>query len=271
MIRIQGLGAVYGEVRYDERPPGHAAVDILQHSQRSAPIAHHRCVPFLSLVTNLAVEEEALAAGFSKECRYEIRRAATKDELQSEFIFDPEARLDEFCRSYQTFATQQSLDPPNRRWLSSACDARQLVLSVASQDRAALVWHVYLIVGKTARLHHSISHFRDKSASHRALVGRANRWLHWRDMLQFKEMGFERYDWGGLFEDESVAGRAGINNFKRGFGGRLERTYHCEVPVTMRGRMWLPVRDAWRDLSRLRNGWTGAWRQFATKGNAQRG
>ena|SRR2546422_11776441 len=37
-----------------------------------------------------------------------------------------------------------------------------------------------------------------------------------------------------------------INTFKRGFGGRQERTYDCTVPVTARGRIYLAVRDAWR-------------------------
>ncbi len=65
-------------------------------------------------------------------------------------------------------------------------------------------------------------------------------------MLRFKGMGMERYDWGGLFEDESVPERAGINNFKRSFGGRRERTYDCTLPVTFKGRIYLPLRDAWR-------------------------
>ena len=66
-------------------------------------------------------------------------------------------------------------------------------------------------------------------------------------MLGFKEMGMVRYDWGGLFEDESTPERAGINGFKRSFGGRIERTYNCLVPVTLRGRLYLPLRDAWRN------------------------
>jgi lipid II:glycine glycyltransferase (peptidoglycan interpeptide bridge formation enzyme) len=65
-------------------------------------------------------------------------------------------------------------------------------------------------------------------------------------MLRFKEMGIQRYDWGGLFEDESVPEHAGVNSFKKEFGGQPERTYDCTVPVTVRGRIYLAVRDAWR-------------------------
>jgi len=59
-------------------------------------------------------------------------------------------------------------------------------------------------------------------------------------MLQFKEMGIKRYDWGGLFEDESIPENAGINKFKKDFGGQQVRTYDCTVPVTLKGRICFP-------------------------------
>jgi len=71
-------------------------------------------------------------------------------------------------------------------------------------------------------------------------------------MLRFKETGIQRYDWGGLFEDESTPERAGINNFKRDFGGQQERIYDCTVPVTIKGRIYLAVRDAWRRRTSVR-------------------
>ncbi len=225
MIRINGRGAVYGELWYDEELPGNPGVDIVLHRQRTAPIADVQVTPFLSLVIDLSVKEDAIADGFGETCRYEIRRAETKDGLSLEFTADPETRLDEFRAFFDAFARQKSLAPADPRWLIAACKARQLAL---------------------ASLQHSGSYFRNKENDYRALVGRANRWLHWRTMLRFKEMGMERYDWGGLFEDESAPERAGINNFKRSFGGRQERTYDCTLPVTFKGRIYLPLQAAWR-------------------------
>src|SRR6266704_649332 len=211
MICINGRGAVYGELWYDEELPGNPGVDIVLHRQSATPIANVQAVPFLSM-----------------------------------FIVDPESRLDEFRAFFDAFATQKSLAPADPRWLVAACKARQLALASASRNGETLVWHAYVMSGTTARLQHSGSYFRNKENDCRALVGRANRWLHWRTMLRFKGMGMERYDWGGLFEDESVPERAGINNFKRSFGGRRERTYDCTLPVTFKGRIYLPLRDAWR-------------------------
>jgi hypothetical protein len=109
-----------------------------------------------------------------------------------------------------------------------------------------LVWHAYVMSGSTAGLLHSSSRFREGESDYRALVGRANRWLHWKDMLQFRALGMQRYDWGGLFGDESTPERAGINNFKKSFGGQLVRSFDCTLPRSLRGRVLLPIRDAWR-------------------------
>jgi hypothetical protein len=246
MICIKGRGAIYGEVWYDEEPPADCAVDIILYHQRNAPIPAARHSAFLSLVTDLSVAEEAITKQFAKDCRYEIRRAETKDGLLMELILDAEERLEEFRAFFDAFARQKSLAPCDYRWLTAACMARSLALTSASRNGAALVWHAYVMCGDAARLQYSASCFRNRESGYRALVGRANRWLHWRDMLRFREIGIKRYDWGGLFEDESVPERAGINKFKKDFGGREERTYDCTVPVTLKGRIWLPLSNAWR-------------------------
>ena len=198
------------------------------------------------MTTDLTVAEGEITDKFGKDCRYKIRRAESKDGLRLEFITEPESRLDEFGTFFNAFASQKSLPTCDRQWLVAACTARQLVLSSASRDGEALVWHAHVLSGKTAGLMYSGSCFRNRDNDHRALIGRANRWLHWQDMLQLRTIGISRYDWGGLFEDESTPERAGINNFKRDFGGQPGRSYDSTVPVTFRGRVYLPVRDAWR-------------------------
>jgi lipid II:glycine glycyltransferase (peptidoglycan interpeptide bridge formation enzyme) len=253
MILIDGRAAVYGEVWYDEEPPRDCGVDIVVYRQRQAPIANSRSTPFLSLLTDLSVREGAIMEQFGKDCRYKIRRAETKDGLRMEFLLDPAGKLDEFRTFFDAFAAQKSFYPADGQWLVAACKARQLALASASRDGEVLVWHAYLMSGKTAWLQYTSSRFRNRESDYRALVGRANRWLHWKAMLRFKEMGMRHYDWGGLFEDESAPERAGINNFKRDFGGQPSRSYECTVPVTLKGRIYLPLRDAWRYRKKTRN------------------
>ncbi|MDP2324959.1 MAG: GNAT family N-acetyltransferase, partial [Gammaproteobacteria bacterium] len=245
MIRIEGRGATYGDVWFDEQPD--CGVDIVRYHSRPTPVRDARRTPFLSMVTDLGVDAESLTAGFGKDCRYKIRRADTKDELATEWITNPAERLEEFRAFFDTFASQKGHEPCDLQWLRAACNAGQLVLTNAFRHDEALVWHAYVVAGKSTWLQYTGSCYRDRDNDYRALVGRANRWLHWKDMLRFKDQGMTRYDWGGLFQDESAPDRAGINEFKKSFGGQIVQSFDCIVPVTLRGRIVLPLRDAWRN------------------------
>ncbi|MGH8736440.1 MAG: GNAT family N-acetyltransferase [Burkholderiales bacterium] len=248
MIRLEGRAAVYGEVWFDEEPSRDSGVDIVLYRQRRSPVAHAKVTPFLTMITDLSVDEGALVGQFGKDCRYKVHRAETKDRLRMELSDDPRDTLEEFRAFYDAFANQKSVPPCDGKWLCAACKAGQLALTCASRDGETLVRHAYLLSGDTAWLQYTASCFRDRNNATRALIGRANRWLHWQDMLHFKQLGIRRYDWGGLFEDESEPGNAGINRFKKDFGGQPVRSYECVQPVTLKGRIYLPLRDAWRRL-----------------------
>src|SRR5882672_3567653 len=249
MICVGGRGAVYGEVWYDEEPPRRAPVDIVVFRQRRSPAVDRPSCPRLSLVTDLSVAAHLLTMPFGKDCRYKVKRADARDRLEMQYIAEPRPRLEEFQQFFDAFAGQRMLEPCDQPWLTAACEARQLSLSVASRDGESLVWHAYVIAGSTAGLMYSASHFREGDNEYRALVGRANRWLHWRDMLALRDLGLLRYDWGGLFDDESTPDRAGINGFKRDFGGAQQQSFDSTLATSLRGRIYLPLRDAWRRLT----------------------
>jgi hypothetical protein len=244
VIRIQGRAVVYGELWFDEAPPPDASVDILAHRYRAAPIPHAHNLPLHSLRTDLAPTPEAIAAGFDETCRRHVRRAERQDGLRHEVLAEAADGLEEFAEFYDVFARQKGLWLANRHWLGRAAQAGQLLLSCASRAGDRLVWHAHLRAGRTVQLAHSASLYRGMSHDYRSLVARANRWLHWRDMLTCKTMGLRYYDWGGMFPDESTPERAGINRFKRSFDGLPVLAYECSVPVTARGRMWLMIRGA---------------------------
>ncbi len=57
------------------------------------------------------------------------------------------------------------------------------------------------------------------------LCGFVNSYLHWHEILTYREEGFGTYDFGGISTGEN----AGIDQFKHGFGGAVvnENTYLC--------------------------------------------
>jgi len=64
-----------------------------------------------------------------------------------------------------------------------------------------------------------------------ALVGRANRWCHWKDMLYLREQGIRTYDMGGIAVGAEAAAVSGINDFKIRFGGTTVREDHWLSPL----------------------------------------
>ena len=61
MIRIKGHTAVYGEVWYEEELPRDSGVDIVLYRQRETPSADARTTTFLTMVTDLSAEADAIA------------------------------------------------------------------------------------------------------------------------------------------------------------------------------------------------------------------
>ena len=242
MITIEGRLLKYGEVWFDEEVPVEPRVDVINYRLRPAPLDGAQCSPFLSLVSDLGRDESELIGAFGSNNRYKINRAESKDDLTVELMPDPREALDEFCAFFDAFAEQKRIVRSYRRGLEAACDAGKLVLGAASRAGVRIVWHAHIVSSHTAALLHSASHFRTKDNNERALVGRANRWLHWREMRWFKQMGTERYDWGGLFADENVPEHASVNRFKREFGGVPVQWYNCRRRITLKGWAYTRLR-----------------------------
>lgn len=100
-----------------------------------------------------------------------------------------------------------------------------ILFTMARHEGNPIVMHSYLIDNEDrgrVRLLHSASHFRSLlSSQERALVGRANRFLHYKDMLYFRNKGFSTYDFGGISIDDNDEEQKKIGAFKRGFGGLI--------------------------------------------------
>ena len=242
MIRLQGRLVRYGELWFDEEPPYSAGVDILVYRYRAAPIAHARTIALRTLRSDLTVPAETIVAAFDANCRRQIRHAG-RDRLRYELFDATDESIEEFASFFDAFARGKGLGLADRHWLRRVAAENQLTFTCVSCAGRPLVRHAQLRAGDIVQVTNSASLFRGMNEEDRALVGRANRWLHWQNMLAFKDAGAHCYDWGGMFADESSPEHAGVNRFKRGFGGVPVLAYECKLPVTVRGRAWLTLRE----------------------------
>lgn len=251
MIRTRGKGVIYGELWFDEEltPP---FPDILICRQRSQPWPGTRGREFITLLLDLEQDETQLLNTFGKSNRYKINRAETKDGGVSQFMDAPASNVEPFCDFFNEFARARGLAPAHREWLHEAAANGNLVLTRAEQQQEIQVWHAYFVSGDRARLLHSASHFRAQDKDLQAAIGRLNRWLHWRDMLDFKHRGYRIYDFGGIFSQDASGTVQGVNRFKSEFGGVQSRTFDCSVGLTLKGRLYLSLRSMCERLSQAR-------------------
>ena len=104
-----------------------------------------------------------------------------------------------------------------------------------------LVYHAnYCDDGRVTGLE-SISLFRQhEDSTIRNMIGRANRYLVWSDILRYQEQGLKLFDFGGWYQGTDQA-MLKINEFKSGFGGQVLQEYQCEQILTFKGWLVLTI------------------------------
>lgn len=241
MIVYRRKGLVFGEAFYEPLAALVPKVDILRVTASDVlPDAASRARLSRTRVIDLRRAEETLFDEMDKGTRYEVRRAMERDKLDYGLDDDcPDREIGLFCDYYDRFAASKNRRPIFRKRLTLLARHGMLVLTQSrSGDGEVLVWHSYLRCAERVVLLYSASLFREKpDASVRNLIGRANRFTHWNDILAFKRMGKIAYDMGGI----DVAGRSretsNIADFKHGFGGSDVPVYSHTLPRSIAGHV----------------------------------
>ncbi|MBC5637996.1 peptidoglycan bridge formation glycyltransferase FemA/FemB family protein [Ornithinibacillus sp. BX22] len=205
--------AFYSKVVY---PFEHQNMPLRDREGRSQVVVQH-CK---TLLIDLRETEEAIFQAIHKNTRYKINRARKRDLISYYEVESPtDADLHRFCTFYNSFAKQKKIPPANIDKLQGLRDQQSIILTyITDEDDRMLCCHIHYLVKESAVLLYSASG-RFDNAEMRNIIGRANRYLHWRDMLSFKAKGIDWYNFGGLFVDPSSSETSSINRFKKEFGG----------------------------------------------------
>ena len=209
-----------------------------------ASFEHKDAVKFETLINNLSDDEDSIKSHFSKSCKYKVNRAARED-VQIE-IKDAAAITDEdieaFLAFFRTFweskGTSFEQYDSVKRDLMDYRSVNSLTLAYAKVAGEIAVYHTHIYDEKYARLLHSASLYRlqdDEEDNTRNLIGMANRYLHFQEMLYFKEKGLTAYDWGGAGKDKDVIN---ITEFKESFGGEAATFYDFEEVRGLKAKLF---------------------------------
>ncbi len=235
---------------FDEPATPPKGVDVVRYLQTSRPVPGSKPVSFHTVLVDLRKDAHSLLASCRNNTRYEIVRASERDNLQCCWWREVDSiTLKRFCDFFDRSAAIKRQPRVSRGRLRTLARAGVLDLSVARSDSQDLVWHAHLCCGERARLLESASLFRSRDdPEYRKLAGRANRYLHWRDMLRFQADGVLVYDFGGWTPSATDPEIVGINRFKEGFGGKIVENYLAQAPVTFRGKVALALLDWLRGM-----------------------
>ena len=242
-----------GECWYAE-PESTRRVDILRCLQLPSPLLGARVSDFHTIWIDLAKQEDDLLKEMNKTTRNEVRRASGENLMADFWQEEAASQAEHFCRFFTANSVVSESNAEIGRWLKTHGLHQTLALSrISDGEGRVLVWHAYYRDRRHARLKYSVSLARQENAAVPAsAVGRANRYLHWLDILRFRSEGLQIYDLGGWYpgtEDEKLLR---INQFKEGFGGQVQRAFHCTLPLTVKGRFYLWAADLHRATARWR-------------------
>lgn len=205
------------------------------------------CSIFNTLNTDLLYSEEDIMSRFRKSIRYQIRRAE-RDGVETVFynskdLSEDSSIITAFCKVYNQFLKSKKLKGKcNRNAINAYVKENAFFISCARHKDSKLVYHAYVGDGNRARLLYSASLFRlSEDNTEKALIGNANRLLHWNDILMFKKMEYHTYDWGGCSSKYDVSN---IAEFKKGFGGDITKMYNSHVSCSLLGNAVLTIKNS---------------------------
>jgi len=215
-------------------------VSLRQFKGNKAPAFFVRKKFFTQLI-DLVQDAEKILEGMSKHTSYQIRRAE-KDGLSVTTSTDCAG----FVRFFNVFAPSRGLSPLDVKAVESMNPNIIFTEVRASAEfgNALLAVHGYLFDVEDSRVRqlYSATMVREDSEDEagtepkvsNALIGRANRFLTFKDMVLAQEKGFRTFDFGGVAFNPDNEATQGIDEFKLGFGGTtVEQDHFDSFPLVL--------------------------------------
>lgn len=167
-----------------------------------------------TILIDLTQSEEELMKDCKSNTRNEIRRA-----IREEFFFSEVTSLEEFLDFFNLFAEEKGIDKITKEHLTQYGD--KIVLFKSGKDNVTMTMHASAIdveAGMAILLYSASARLRDNID--RKDIGFSNRFLHYKEFIEFKNRGLKTYDFNGICIDPEDKERYSISQFKAGFGGK---------------------------------------------------
>lgn len=192
-----------------------------------------------TLITSLKDTEDDIFSGFANNTRNEIRRAE-REKVHFEYYGTDELNkhqeiLSGFIDMYKEMYSEKGIVVRiDESEMAPIVSQGGLLITRAVYGDQILVYHAYVLDKNNARLLYSCSNFRINDKETQKIIGRANRFLHWKDMVFLKNRGIGSYDWGGVSSFEKPNG---IDKFKISFNGEKVIYYNLTDIISLKAKI----------------------------------
>lgn len=170
-----------------------------------------RVLPQKTIVLSLKEDLDTIFKKFHSKTRYNIRLAEKRgveiDSIQN--IQEKLKFLEVFWKNLKETAKRGKFKTLSKDHFKNLFFQENTILYLAKKENKIIAGNLMLYFGKRVYYLHGFSNYK-----YRNLM--APHLLHWRQICQAKEEGFEEYDFWGIDEKKWP----GITRFKRSFGGK---------------------------------------------------
>lgn len=238
------LGIVLEDVFFSEHISDYKGeADIVTFYQCKEP--YKNCQDFYTLKIDLTRTEEEIFKNFSRNVRTAIKRAMADSRLDIEIIERPsDGELVEFMEYYNEFARTKKITLVNYQLIKLLRDQDAFVITYM-RDNNNKIWYCNTYIldkGNTIRGLHGCSELpKAVTSEEKKNISNGGRYLDYKLFLYGKEKGCKTADLGGIVKDERIKTMAGINQYKRGFGGSEYLEYKFYYPRTIKGKIALGI------------------------------
>jgi len=192
-------------------------------------------IPYYTKHIDLNLNPDELKQSFSKRVRAKINKANKTGVKFQIYKLDNDKQINNYIKyCNEHIKSKKLLYKLTKRDITSFLD--NYVVTHALYNNETLVMHGYFVdyKSKTVYANESASQFRTLDNSNevnRDFISKANNFLHYQDMLYFKEHGMKIYDFGGYTINSTDKSMLNINRFKDGFRGKIIQQNHYESYV----------------------------------------
>ncbi|MDI4635981.1 MULTISPECIES: hypothetical protein [Halomonadaceae] len=200
------------------------------------------CLLMPSYVIDLRLGEDEIFGKIHRSTRRNIIKANKKGEVVYNRITNPsDSDIIIFCEFYNRFAKEVGIKRCAVGKLKAIRDQGELLLtSVSDKSGRILCSHAHLINGKQAYgIYSALLRSMGEEKVNGQLIGMANKYLDWKNIVYAKKWGCDWYNFGGKILDPKDAKGQGVNDYKIAFGSQEAYDFRVYTSRSLLGKAFI--------------------------------